>query len=97
LTGRTLRLAGDEALQGITQRVLAELARGMGLEIARRPVTRAELASVDEAFLASSIRGPVPVIAVEEQRLGDGRPGPWTRRLVEAYYAHARVAARRAV
>ena len=97
LVGRTLRLAGDDALQGITQRVLAELARALGLEVVRRPVLRAELATVDEAFLASSIRGPVPVIAVEEQTLGDGRPGPWTRRLIEAYYEHARVAARRAV
>lgn len=97
LSGRTLRLAGDGALQGITQRVLGELAGGMGLEVVRRPVLRAELAALDEAFLASSIRGPVPVIAVEEQRLGDGRPGPWTRRLIEAYYEHARGAARRAI
>ena len=97
LVGRTLRLAGDEALQGITQRVLAELARGLGLSIERRPVTLDELAQVDEAFLSSSIRGPVPVVAVEERRLGDGRPGPWTRRLVEAYYEHARLTARRAL
>lgn len=97
LVGRTLRLAGDEALQGITQRVLAELARELGLAVERRPVTLDELARVDEAFLASSIRGPVPVVAVEERRLGDGRPGPWTRRLVTAYYEHARRHARRAV
>ena len=97
LVGRTLRLAGDEALQGITQRVLAELARGFGLAVERRPVSLQELPRVDEAFLASSIRGPVPVIAIEETRLGDGRPGPWTRRLVEAYYEHARTHARRAL
>jgi len=97
LVGSTLRLAGDEALQGITQRVLAELARGLGLAVERRPVTLDELVHVDEAFLASSIRGPVPVVAVEERRLGDGRPGAWTRRLIAAYYAHAHQHARRAV
>jgi branched-chain amino acid aminotransferase len=93
LVGRTLRLAGDGALQGVTQRVLSELARAAGLEVVRAPVSLDELARVDEAFLSSSIRGPVPVVRVEEQRLGDGRPGPWTRRLIADYYAHARAAA----
>lgn len=97
LEGRRLRLAGEEALQGVTQRVVAGLARELGLEVLREPLARAELASLDEAFLTGSTRGVVPVVAVEGQPVAAGRPGPWTRRLAEAYLAHAHAQARRAL
>lgn len=94
--GGRLRLAGDEALQGVTQRYVAELARAAGLTYERAPVALAELADLDEAFLTSSARGIVPVVAVEEQRIGTGTPGPKTRALLGAYRDHARILARRA-
>jgi branched-subunit amino acid aminotransferase/4-amino-4-deoxychorismate lyase len=96
LEGRRLRLAGDEALQGVTQRILVELARDLGLSPERAPLALEELAALDEAFLSSSARGIVPVVAVEEQRIGSGRPGPMTRALLAAYLEHARRHARRA-
>ncbi|MSR61939.1 MAG: hypothetical protein EXS08_05795 [Planctomycetes bacterium] len=97
LQGRTLRLAGDEALQGVTQRIVAELGRALGLESRREALRREELAEIDEAFLTGSTRGVVPVVAVEEQRIGSGQPGPFTRRLLQAYYAHAEQHARPAL
>ena len=93
LAGRTLRYSGERALQGITQRILAGLAAELGLEVALAPVALAELARIDEAFLTGSTRGIVPVVAVEEQRIGAGRPGEQTRRLIDAYARHARTAA----
>jgi len=95
--GKTLQLAGDEALQGVTQGIVAELARALGLEVVREPLRRAELAEIAEAFLTGSTRGIVPVVAVEERRVGSGRPGPWTQRLTQAYGEHARTHARPAV
>ncbi len=97
LQGRTLRLTGEEALQGVTQAIVVELAQGLGLASVRAPLHRAELGEIDEAFLTGSTRGIVPVIAVEEQRIGTGLPGPWTQRLRAAYYEHARAHARPAI
>ncbi len=97
IEGRTLRVAGDEALQGITQRFVMELASGMGLEVLRDPVHRDELPGLEEAFLTSSSRGIVPVVSIEEREVGEGRPGPWTRRLLEAYPGMARARARPAL
>jgi len=94
--GGRIHATGDEALQGVTQRIVLELAGELGLEPVRAPLAPAELAEVEEAFLTGSTRGIVPVVAVEEQRIGTGRPGPWTRRLDEAYLAHAKAQARRA-
>jgi branched-subunit amino acid aminotransferase/4-amino-4-deoxychorismate lyase len=44
----------------------------------------AELLSADEAFLTSSIREVMPVIAIDGAAIGDGRPGPAAARLQDA-------------
>jgi branched-chain amino acid aminotransferase len=95
--GRTLRLSGEEALQGVTQAIVAGLAQGLGLTSERRPLARAELGAIDEAFVTGSTRGIVPVVAVEGQTIGAGVPGPWTKRLMAAYREHARLHARPAL
>jgi branched-subunit amino acid aminotransferase/4-amino-4-deoxychorismate lyase len=92
-----LRIAGDEALQGVTQRAVVELAREAGLEVRREPVRRDELGELQECFLTGSTRGIVPVIAVEGLSIGSGKPGPWTERLRRAYDERARARARPAV
>jgi branched-subunit amino acid aminotransferase/4-amino-4-deoxychorismate lyase len=44
----------------------------------------AELLTADEAFLTSSIREVMPVVAIDGTRIGDGRPGPVAARLQDA-------------
>jgi branched-subunit amino acid aminotransferase/4-amino-4-deoxychorismate lyase len=44
----------------------------------------AELLAADEAFLTSSIREVMPVVAVDRATIGDGRPGPVAARLQDA-------------
>ena len=38
------------------------------------------VAGADEAFLCSSVAGVLPVTRFDGAPVGDGRPGPWTRR-----------------
>ena len=38
------------------------------------------MAGADEAFLSSSVAGVLPVTRFEGAAIGEGRPGPWTRR-----------------
>ncbi|HEY2778195.1 MAG TPA: aminotransferase class IV [Gaiellaceae bacterium] len=44
----------------------------------------ADLLDADEAFLTSSIREVMPVVAVDGKPIGDGRPGPAATRLQDA-------------
>ena len=44
-----------------------------------------ELRSAEEIFLTSAARGVLPVTAVDGHPVGQGRPGPVTHRLIEAY------------
>ncbi|MBI5363942.1 MAG: aminotransferase class IV [Planctomycetes bacterium] len=87
--GDELLSAGDGVLDGITQRVLARLASQIGLKPRHVRLPENELATVDEAILSSSVRGPVPVVKIEALTIGSGRPGPKTKELVTAYYACA--------
>jgi branched-subunit amino acid aminotransferase/4-amino-4-deoxychorismate lyase len=87
--GDELITAGDGVLDGITLRILVRLAPSVGLRPRFERLHPRELASVDEAILSSSVRGPVPVVMVEDTTLGSGRPGPRTRALTEAYYRAA--------
>lgn len=95
--GRELVCAGEGVLEGITLKVLLHLAPALGLAVRSECLPRSELARVDECLLSSSIRGPVPIVTVESQPIGDGRVGPVTRALIEAYYAFAAREARPAL
>jgi 4-amino-4-deoxychorismate lyase len=71
-------------LAGVTRATLVELASdaGYGVEEGSFPLDR--LLAADEAFLTSSIREVMPVVAVDAAQIGDGRPGPAAESLQRA-------------
>jgi branched-chain amino acid aminotransferase len=74
---------GAGILAGVTRRRLLELAREVGVAIDERAVAPGELATCDEAFLSSSIRGVLPIATLDGRALA--APGPATRRMIAAY------------
>ncbi len=78
--------AGGGVLEGVTRGLVIELAARM-FPVRLESVRRDEIALLSEAFITSSSREIVPVVAVDGRQIGDGRPGPITRRLLEAYRA----------
>jgi branched-chain amino acid aminotransferase len=73
------------ALPGITRAAVMELAPTLGITVEARPIQYAELLAAPEAFLTSSLRAIAPMVRVDGRSLGNGRPGPLTRRVMEAY------------
>jgi branched-chain amino acid aminotransferase len=76
-------------LAGITREVVLELVRGLGIPALEEPVHLEDLLAADEAFMTSTTREVVPVRQVDENLLGSGRPGPLTRRVMEAFRVYA--------
>ncbi len=76
--------ASEDILPGITRDVLLEILKPE-FELQVRPVLRQELLDADEAFLASSNKEVMPVVAVDDQTIADGRPGPVTRRVMSIF------------
>jgi branched-chain amino acid aminotransferase len=63
-------------LKGITRTVVLEIARSQNMKVLELPITSDVLLGADEAFITSSIREIVPVVQVDDQILGTGKPGP---------------------
>jgi branched-chain amino acid aminotransferase len=73
-------------LEGITRKTIIELAAEHGIELETRPVPADELRRADEVFLSSTAGGVIPVATVDGEAVGNGEPGPVTRRLREGYW-----------
>jgi len=86
-TGRlTTRQLTHAILPGVTRRVILEAAAEAQLTISEQQFTPAEAINAREAFI-SSATGVIPVTAIDGKAIGDGSPGPVTRR-VQQLYAH---------
>ncbi|TDQ81528.1 D-alanine aminotransferase [Dongia mobilis] len=79
---------GRGILGGVTRRSLVQLAEASGLALVERGFTLVEAQAAAEAFLTSSSAFVLPVTRIDGQPVGDGRPGPVTRRLREIYLAN---------
>ena len=76
-------------LPGITRAFVLDLARELGLEAREDTIAPADLPRVQEAFITGTTREVTPVVRVDQQAIGDGTPGPITRRLLEAFRERA--------
>lgn len=77
-------------LPGCTRRALLALAATGAITVEERLFTLDEALAAKEAFIASASSFVQPVVAIDETPIGDGKPGPLTRRLRELYIAFAR-------
>lgn len=71
-------------LPGVTRDVVLELARKLDIPTAERAMSIDEFRNADELFVSGTTTDVTPVVKVDGQRVGDGRPGAVTRRLYAA-------------
>jgi len=74
-------------LEGVSRRTVIEMARTLGLELQLRALPADQLRAAQEVFLSTSGGGVLPVTMVDKRAIGNGKPGPITRRLVDTYWA----------
>jgi branched-chain amino acid aminotransferase len=74
------------ALEGVTQDSVVTIARDLGYEVEFGNLLRSDLYTADEAFLTGTAAEVVPIQSVDDRLLGDGKPGPITRRVQEIYH-----------
>jgi branched-chain amino acid aminotransferase len=83
-------------LEGVTRALFIEIAREEGLILREEPHGPEALAAADEVFMTSTLREAMPVTSLaflessgdQVRKVGDGRPGPMSKRLRAAFRAY---------
>ena len=88
--------ATNYILPGITRDVVLELATELGIPVRLAPIFVDELPRADELFLTNTTSDVMPIVRVDGQPAGGGRPGPVTGRLSAAFIERMPAGAMRA-
>lgn len=72
---------GHAILPGIMRDTLIRLARERQIRVEERAFTVDEAKAAAEAFLTSTTAPCLPIVAIDGEHVGDGKPGPVTARL----------------
>jgi branched-chain amino acid aminotransferase len=73
------------ALAGITSQVVRKLASKLGYEFQEANITPFQLLNADEAFFSGTAAEIVPIREVNKRTIGDGKPGPVTKKLLAEF------------
>ena len=73
-------------LPGITRHSIIMLARDMGLEVKAHRVPREALYLADEVFFTGTAAEVTPIRSVDKITIGNGKRGPVTEKLQEAFF-----------
>ena len=84
------RPLSNALLPGCTRQAILALARERGMKLVERAFTIEEACEAAECFFTSATAFVMPVVSLDGRTIGQGRPGPATRRLRELYIAAAR-------
>jgi D-alanine transaminase len=79
----------NNILAGCTRRALFRLAQEKGVTIEERLFTPEEAYGADEAFLTSASNFVMPIVEIDNKRIGGGQPGPVSRTLRELFLEEA--------
>jgi len=72
-------------LEGITRKIVIELAEKLNLPVKESVMTRHDLYTASECFLCGTAAELVSVVKIDGRVIGNGKPGRWTVRLSKAY------------
>ncbi len=80
--------ADHNILSGVTRAVVLKLAQANNIKVIERPFSVNDLATANEAFITSTSANVLPVVRVNENNIGNGKPGIVTKKLMALYHAH---------
>lgn len=83
------RQLGPEILHGVTRRTILALSAEEGIVPEERPFSIDEARAAAEAFVTGATSFVTPVVRLDDSPIGDGTPGPLSRRLLAWYRDYA--------
>lgn len=77
-------------LGGITRRLVLKFAQKCGIPTDEIVLTKADLYFADEAFITGTGAEVCPINEIDKRPIGEGKPGPITKRLIGEFRAHTK-------
>lgn len=75
-------------LEGLTRDAIITLAKDQGIPFREAQITRDMLYIASEVFITGTAAEIVPVRAIDFRTIGEGKPGPVTQALLQAFHAN---------
>jgi len=75
----------EGALPGITRAVVIDIAKGSVIPFRQAVTTLYDVYNADEAFLTGTAAEVIPMVTCDGRKIGDGRPGKMTARIIAAF------------
>ena len=82
--------SSSSILEGITRDSVMRIARDLGYPVREKKLVMGDVFSADEAFFTGTAAEVTPIAEVENRPIGDGKPGPVTKRIQEVYFQAVR-------
>lgn len=79
------RQLSNDILHGITRKAILECAHSLQMKVEERPFTIQEAQNADEVFTTSASGFANPVVEVDGETIGGGKPGEVTQKLRDIY------------
>lgn len=77
-------------LAGITRNTIINLAEKLKIKVMEEEFTLFNVYNADECFLTGTAAEVVPVRDVDDRLIGDGKPGPITKKILKVFQEYAR-------
>ena len=84
------RPLSSDILPGVTRRAVVSLCSKNGLRLVEDRFSLDEALAADEAFISGASSYILPVVRIDDNQIGSGKPGELTRKLRQIYVEHAR-------
>lgn len=75
-------------LKGVTRKAIMELAEQEGIPVEETFMNRFDVYTADEIFFTGTAAEVIPVVEVDSRKIGEGVPGPITKKLRKIGRAH---------
>ena len=79
---------GDLILSGITRGEIKKLCTKTGIPFRERIFGVKDILEADEAFTSGTVVEVNPIVRVDDNVIGSGKPGPVTKKIVDLYLRH---------
>jgi branched-chain amino acid aminotransferase len=80
----------DGILEGVTRQAILDLCKRLDIPHVEQSFQKHDLFVADECFVTGTAAEVAPVTKIDGRIIGDGHPGPITKRLIEAFHKYVR-------